>query len=216
LGRWFDWPDSDRNRRRNVVHDAEPAGAATSSGIALLHCGRRVSSSRVVKACAMLALCGDDALGQYPWDFLLGWRWLAVARCACERQTTGPRRFAVGAASRRRTASALINPHFVQACCSRIAMLGTTKLANVAEWQPIDFSQLHRGARGSGGTLFHRHARVKIRRCARSSFSCCSIWRSSISAIRLCWARRAAAVGRAIVARTGRSEAAIVQIDPPS
>jgi hypothetical protein len=39
-------------------------------------------------------------------------------------------------------AAALINPHFVQALLFPFEMMGTTKLANVAEWQPIDFSQL--------------------------------------------------------------------------
>lgn len=39
-------------------------------------------------------------------------------------------------------AAALINPHFVQGLLFPIAMTGATKLANVAEWQPIDFSQL--------------------------------------------------------------------------
>jgi fumarate reductase subunit D len=39
-------------------------------------------------------------------------------------------------------AAALISPHFVQGLLFPFEMMGTTKLANVAEWQPIDFSQL--------------------------------------------------------------------------
>jgi hypothetical protein len=39
-------------------------------------------------------------------------------------------------------AAALVNPHFVQGVLFPFVMMGTAKLANVAEWQPIDFSQL--------------------------------------------------------------------------
>lgn len=39
-------------------------------------------------------------------------------------------------------AAALINPHFVQGVLFPVAMMSAAKLANVAEWQPIDFSQL--------------------------------------------------------------------------
>jgi len=39
-------------------------------------------------------------------------------------------------------AAALINPHFIQGLLFPIDMMGAAKLANVAEWQPIDFSQL--------------------------------------------------------------------------
>jgi len=38
-------------------------------------------------------------------------------------------------------AAALINPHFIQGLLFPIDMMGAAKLANVAEWQPIDFSQ---------------------------------------------------------------------------
>jgi hypothetical protein len=39
-------------------------------------------------------------------------------------------------------AAALINPHFLQGLLFPVAMLGAAKLANISEWQAIDFSQL--------------------------------------------------------------------------
>lgn len=39
-------------------------------------------------------------------------------------------------------AATLINPHFLQGLLFPVAMLGASKLANISEWQAIDFSQL--------------------------------------------------------------------------